>query len=105
MAVHLTQGVIEFINVEDIVYLEADGVTTRFCLAENKSLMAARNLGQYEAFLTQHRNFFSISNSLLVNLDQMQRYDHAEKAVTMANGKVLYASRRGRQDLCNRLNR
>ncbi|WP_185155653.1 hypothetical protein [Rudanella paleaurantiibacter] len=33
------------------------------------------------------------------------QYDHAEKAVTLVDGTVLYASRRGGQDLRNYLNR
>ena len=35
----------------------------------------------------------------------MLRYNHQEKAVTMTNGKVLYAARRGGQDLRNYITR
>ena len=104
LAVHLMGGVIEFIEIDQIVYLEADGVITNFILKDKPPLKGARNLGQYVPILQRGHRFFSISNSLLVNLDQTIRYDHSEKTLRMSNGDVLYASRRGGQDLRNYLN-
>ncbi|MVM41284.1 hypothetical protein GO730_32400 [Spirosoma sp. HMF3257] len=99
LAVHLAGGIVEFITIDHILYLEADKATTTFILQDQTSLKSNRNLGQYDFLLQTHHNFFSISNSLLVNLNYIKRYDHREKAVTLTNGTVLYASRRGGQDL------
>lgn len=104
LAVHLVAGIIEFVEIDQIIYLEADGVLTVFTLKDKTQLKAARNLGQYVQILQREHRFFSISNSVLVNLDQMSRYDHSEKAVTMSNGKTIYASRRGGIDLRSYIN-
>lgn len=105
MAVHLPGGVLEFIDLNQILYLEADGVMTDFVFTTERKLKAARNLGQYAQLLQRQHSFFSISNSVLINLNHMLRYNPQEKAVTMINGKVLYAARRGGQDLRNYMTR
>jgi two-component system, LytTR family, response regulator len=104
LAVHKVGGVVEFVLIDQIIYLEADREITRFIFKAEKEIKAARNLGQYDQLLINNHHFFSISNSLLINLDEMKSYDHSEKMITMSNGKQLYASRRGGQDLKNYLN-
>ncbi|MCY7360427.1 MAG: LytTR family DNA-binding domain-containing protein [Rudanella sp.] len=98
LAVHQPGGLIEFIEIDQIQYLEADTVMTRFMMCDGRLMRATRNIGQYTKLLQQH-NFFPISQSILLNLNQLKQYDHAEKALTLINGQVLYASRRGGQDL------
>ena len=105
MAIHLPGGVLEFIDISKILYLEADGVMTNFIFTDTSLVKAVRSLGQYTQLLQQSHSFFSISNSVLINLNHMLRYNHQEKAVTMTNGKVLYAARRGGQDLRNYITR
>lgn len=97
-------GVIEFVEIDQILYLEADGVMTNFVFKDKPLLKTMRNLGQYAQILQREHRFFSLSNSLVINLDQMLRYDHSEKVVKMSDGTVLYASRRGGQDLRNYIN-
>lgn len=103
MAVYLVGGAIEMVEINQIIYLEADGVITKFHLQNENILTSARNLGYYTQFLQRDARFFSISNSLFINLNHMQRYNHAEKLVMMQNETNLYASRRGGQDLRNYL--
>ena len=103
LAIHQPGGLIEFIEIDQIQYLEADTVMTRFMMRDGRLMRATRNIGQYTKLLQQH-NFFPISQSILLNLNQLKQYDHAEKALTLINGQVLYASRRGGQDLRHYLN-
>lgn len=103
LALHQPGGVIEFIDIDQILYLEADGVTTQFMMQDGRLMLAMRNIGQYSKLLERH-GFFPISQSIMVNLDQLKRYDHAERVLTLNNGKTLYASRRGGQDLRHYLN-
>lgn len=98
LAVHQPGGLIEFISIDQVQYLEADGSMTRFMMLDGRLMRATRAIGQYTKLLQQH-NFFPISHSTLLNLDQLKQYDHAEKALTLLSGRVLYASRRGGQDL------
>lgn len=103
LAVHQPGGLIEFIEIDQIQYLEADTVMTRFMMRDGRLMRATRNIGQYTKLLQQH-NFFPISQSILLNLNQLKQYDHAEKLITLISGQVLYASRRGGQDLRHYLN-
>ena len=105
LAVHKIGGVISFVQIDQIVYLEADKEVTRFIFKNGEEVIAARNLGQYDQLLVNNHRFFSISNSLLINLDELDSYDHSEKIATMSNQKLLYASRRGGQDLKNYINK
>ncbi|MCP3931532.1 MAG: response regulator transcription factor [Bacteroidetes bacterium] len=98
IAFHLTKSIIEFVEVDTIIYLEADSTITHIHLEGGNMLSAMRNMGHYSKLLLPDHNFFPISNSLLINLDFVKRYNHNELAVSLINGQSLYASRRGGKD-------
>jgi two-component system LytT family response regulator len=90
--------VVEFVEINQILYLEAARDVTIFVLKNKQRLTASKNLGYYDNILVNH-NFFSISSSLIINLNELKSYDHSQKLVLMVNGIQLSASRRGGQDL------
>ncbi|MCU4175234.1 LytR/AlgR family response regulator transcription factor [Carboxylicivirga sp. N1Y90] len=98
MAFHLHSGVIEFVNISDVVYLKADGVVSYVYLKDNTKLTATRNIGFYKDMLVAECHFHPISNSLLVNQDYIKKYNHRELTVELENGTVLYASKRFGKD-------
>lgn len=98
MAFHLIKGIVEFVGVDDIIRLEADGVVTHVHLKDGSKLTAMKNLGHYSHLLTAEHNFFQISSDTVVNLEFVKRYNHAELALTLLDGSRVYASRRGGQD-------
>lgn len=98
MAFHRVKGLIEFIEVERIIYCEADGSLTRVHLSGGEVLSAMRHLGHYSNILVQDFKFYPISNKIVVNMDYVRSYNHAELALTLTNGQVIYASRRGGTD-------
>lgn len=98
MAVTRLGGVVEFVEINQILYLEAARDVTIFVLKNKQQLTAYKNLGYYANILVNH-NFFSISSSLIINLNELKSYDHSQKLVLMVNGTQLSASRRGGQDL------
>lgn len=104
IAIHLTKGVIEFIPVEEIMYLEADRTITYVYLTEDRKLNAMRNLGHYSKLLVSDHPFYPISNKIVVNLDYVTRYNHSILTVTLENGKKIQASRRGGQEFRRFLN-
>jgi two-component system LytT family response regulator len=104
MALHLPRGVIEFIQIEDIVRCEADSTVTYVFLENGQKYAAMRHLGHYSDLLVKDYNFFPISQSEIINLNHARRYNHAELALTLADGSVRYASRRGGQELRQYLN-
>lgn len=101
LAVTLLGGKIQMLELTEIMYLEAKGSMTNFHLRNLPlPIVANRNLGQYVDILQKDTRFFSISNSLLINLDYLQTYDHSEQAVKLKNYPLtLYASRQGGQRL------
>lgn len=94
MAFHLHSGVIEFVVISDIIYLQADGVITYVFLKGDVRLTATRNIGFYKEMLVSDYHFHSISNGLLVNQDYIKKYNHRELTVELTNGTCLYASKR-----------
>lgn len=100
VAFHRIGGVIEFVGTEEIVYCEADRDMTHVFLADGRKFTATRNLAFYARPLEIDFNFFRISDKQLVNLDFLRAYEHSKDyQLTLNNGVVLYASRRGGQEL------
>ena len=104
ISIHLSKGIIEFVEVDEIIYLEADATITYVHLLRGNKLIAMKNLGFYSKLLMSDYNFFPISNSIVVNLDFIKRYNHSELAVVLTSGETIYASRRGGQDFKKFLN-
>ncbi len=106
IAFHRSRGAIEFVNVNDIVYCEAEKEVTNVFLKDEKPFKAHQTLAFYAKPLEIDYNFFRISDRLLINLDYLQSYHHGENyEIKLTTGKVLNASRRGGQELKQRVNR
>lgn len=56
---------IDLINVEDIIYIKADGRYSEFYIKNDKFIVATRNLGDFEKILDQ-KLFFRIHNRYIV---------------------------------------
>lgn len=95
VAFHLPKGKITYLNTINIVYMSAEGPITQINLVDQSSVTAIRNLGFYKEFLQEHCDYFLISKSTLINLEQMKTYDHKKLIVIMKNGVELSCSRRG----------
>ena len=104
IAFHLAKGIVEFVEVENIIYLEADTQVTYIFLKNGEKLTAMRNLGHYSKLLLTDYDFFPISNKHLVHLAYVTRYNHSELTVRLTNGEHLFASRRGGKDFRQYLN-
>ncbi len=99
VAFHLPKGKIVNLNTMDIVYMFAEGPITQINLENETSFTAMRNLGYYKEFLQEHCDYFLISKGTLINLSQLDSYDHKKLLVTMKNGVELNCSRRGGKQL------
>jgi two-component system LytT family response regulator len=84
---------IEFVNISDIIYCKADNVYTEVYL-NNATIIATKNLGEFEDLLTRHF-FFRIHHSYLINMNHIKKYLKGEGGVVvMANDKEIEVSRR-----------
>lgn len=104
IAFHLHNGVMEFIDVKEIKYLQADGVISYIFLENGEKLTVTKNLGYYKEMLISDYNFYLISNSLLVNMEYIHRYNHSQLLLTLKDGTKLFASKRYGKDFKNSLN-
>lgn len=95
VAFHLPKGKIINLNTQHIVYMMAEGPVTKIILDDGRQFTAVRNLGHYKEFLQAYYDYFLISKSLLINLGQLNTYDHKHLKVKMKNGEGLSCSRRG----------
>ena len=98
IAIHLVKGVMEIVEVDNIMRLEADGTITYVYLGDQTELIAMKNLGFYSKLLIADYDFFPISNKVVVNMDFVKRYKHNELTVFFKDGTTAFASRRGGQE-------
>lgn len=90
----LAKGVIEFADLSDILYFEADENTCMIIRVEGEPLHSTRHLGYYIDLLSGNPEFVQISKSCLVNATHVRRYDHREKTLVLRQGGTLVASHR-----------
>ncbi len=64
---------LEFVEVSDIIKVEASGSYTTFHLKNNRKLLVSKNLREYENLLSDCR-FFRVHHSCLVNLNEVEKY-------------------------------
>ncbi len=97
LTVTLIGGSLQLVDLGDISYLEADGSVTRFYRKEtDQPLVSSRSFGYYKDLLQNNARFFAISNSVLINMDHFDRYDHTQRLVFLKNpASHVYASRQG----------
>ena len=101
LAITLVGGKLQMIELSKVLFLESKSSMTNFFLkGDSLPIVANKNLGQYVETLQKDTRFFSISNSLLINLEYLHTYDHSEQAVRLNHhNQALYASRQGGQRL------
>ncbi len=104
IAFHLRDGIIEFVDIEELKYIEADGVVSNVYLESKKKLSVNRNLGYYKELLIEDYNFIPISNSVLINKNYIKRYNHKTQEMILKDDVKLHVSRRRGKELQDLLN-
>ena len=99
IAFYLYNGIVELVDINDIVYLKADGVVSHVFLSDGKNFITNKNLGFYKEMLILDYDFKQISNSLLVNNTYIKRYNHHDLTLVLTTGEHLYASKRFGKEL------
>lgn len=92
-----------FINLEDIVRCEANGVYTVFHLSDGRKQMVSKNIQKYEEVLVQH-GFFRAHRSHIVNIDYVREFiKEGEGHLVMKDNSKVYVSRYRRDDILKKL--
>lgn len=84
-----------FIDVEDIVRIEADGGYSTVYTAQGDKHVASRNIGYFEHLLPKEA-FFRCHHSHLINMNKVKGHENADGGVALLSDgtKVPVASRR-----------
>ncbi len=79
LALTTLQGII-FLNICEIIRVEALSNYSTFYLVNNQKIVVSKTLKEYEALLT-HQHFFRVSRSCIVNTDYIFKYKHEDGGV------------------------
>ncbi|MCZ8022058.1 MAG: LytTR family DNA-binding domain-containing protein [Cyclobacteriaceae bacterium] len=77
IAVSFAQG-IDFVQLENIITLEASGTYTTIRLKEGSSIIASKPLGEFETLLQNHTSFFRAHRSYIINLKYVRKFSNKE---------------------------
>jgi two-component system LytT family response regulator len=102
MAVPTLEGLI-FINLKEVVRLEAKNSYTQILMAGGEVVTATRTIKDYEDILPESM-FCRIHNSHIVNLQKIEKYHKGRGGyVTLEDGSTIEVASRRRQEFLRRL--
>lgn len=93
-----------FINVNDIISLEADGKYTKITAKEGLRSLSTKNIGEFEEML-DHAKFFRTHKSWIINLDHVRSFMKADSRVVMSNDVIADVSTRKKDDFLKLFNK
>jgi len=94
------------LNVNDILYIAADGPYTHFYTSNNDEIKSSKSLGYYKQLLEPYPKFASVHRSYLINFDKIKEIikDDKESAVVMENGVTVSFDKASKSRLPNLIN-
>lgn len=102
ISINTTEGQ-NFIDIANILYIEASGNYSIFYLKENNSFVASKPLSFFENILCE-LNFARIHNAYIANLQYVKKYNKGRGGmITMTNGTELSISASRRKDFLERM--
>jgi len=88
----MKNGDFTIVDIDDILYCEADGSYTHFYTIDNKVYTTSNNLKKVESILMQ-ATFFRIHRSTLLNLKHIVQFNNTGELVLSNKKKLLVSSR------------
>lgn len=86
-----------YIRIDEILYLEAEGIYTRFYLTGKQDVLVSKNLKEYENLL-EPLGFVRTHHSFLVNPDKIKMFDKSEGGMlVLEEGNHIPVSQRKRE--------
>jgi len=105
IALSLNNG-LHFINLSDIIRIEANGNYCNFILADNRKYLLSKKLGDAEEILLDNPNFYRIHKSHIINLKFVSRYIRGEGGeVIMADNTSISLSRNKKDEFLELFNK
>ena len=97
IALSMSNG-LTFVEVSDIVLLEADGAYTTFYLKDGQKFLVSKKLKFYEDILSNRSYFFRTHRSYFINVNFIKTYSRSENAILMENDFSVTISRDRKQE-------
>jgi two-component system LytT family response regulator len=90
---------LEFVEVKDILYCQADGNYTRLAMAGGELVLVSKTLKEVEGMLEGH-HFFRVHHSFFVHLIHVKKYVRGKGGhLVLKNGESIPVSRGRKDDL------
>lgn len=93
------QGGSEFVPVEEIIYLEADGSYVNVVCVNGRNRVVSKNLKYFENTLNGLTQFVRTHRSFIVNMDYLFFHSKSESNILLKNGIKIPVSRERKQSL------
>lgn len=85
-----------YVRIEEILFLEAEGIYTKFNLAGHQQILVSKNLKEYEGML-EPLGFVRTHHSFLVNPEKIKMFDKSEGGMLiLEEGNQIPVSQRKR---------
>lgn len=92
-----------FVELKDIIRLEAEDYYTWFYFCNRDRVLISRNLGEYEELLTEH-DFFRVHKSHIINLNHIQKVLKADGGiVVMTDNSQIPVSKVKKNDFLRKI--
>lgn len=78
-----------FVEIKDIMLLEADGAYTKVYLQNGSELLVSKRLLFFEKVLEDRPFMVRVHRSYIVNFNFVKRYSKAESVIVLDNGKTV----------------
>lgn len=98
LALPVADGLL-FVEVADIVMLEADGAYTHVWLHNGSKVLVSKKLRFFEDVLAARSNFFRPHRSYMINFNFVARYSRGESLLIMDNKAVIPVSKERKSEL------
>lgn len=89
---------IEFVNIRDILYCEANGSYTDFKLNNGQKLLVSKHLKEYENLLAEH-DFMRVHKGFLINLREVKKYVKSDGGYILMNNDDVVSISRDKKEL------
>ena len=97
IALPVADGLI-FINIDDLMYLEADGAYTKVFLNDGNKLMISKKLKEFENILSENKNFFRTHRSYIINIACIKQYIKSDGGSIVLQNNIAIPVARERKD-------
>lgn len=102
IALPVSEGLV-FVELKEIVLLEAHGAYTNVCLRNNTRIFVSKKLKFFEDLLEGREVFFRLHRSHIINLNCIQKYVRGEGTVVMDGKRLVSISRDKKSEFEERL--